>query len=181
MCAAFQSWKRYGAGRQALIRTALERIAGTEGLSRDTTEMVTRILDAWTGRRASGPAPVFSYCRQGRSLTAARPAAAWAALLLLLGLGMQAAPWLVILLALPLLPVLWDLWRNPAAGMSLDGSTLSWFTGARQGKAELADVEKIRFDTRWDFSVRVTLVMDSGRSCACRRNACRRTASWRQR
>ena len=46
MCAAFQSWKRYGADRQALIRAALERIAGTEGLSRDTTEMVTRILDA---------------------------------------------------------------------------------------------------------------------------------------
>lgn len=46
MCAAFQSWKRYGAGRQALIRAQLERIAGTEGLSRDTNEMVTRILDA---------------------------------------------------------------------------------------------------------------------------------------
>ncbi|MEX5599663.1 aminopeptidase N [Pseudophaeobacter sp. C1-32P7] len=46
MCAAFQTWKRYDADRQALIRTELERIAGTEGLSRDTTEMVTRILDA---------------------------------------------------------------------------------------------------------------------------------------
>jgi aminopeptidase N len=46
MCAAFQSWKRYGADRQALIRSQLERIAGSEGLSRDTTEMVTRILDA---------------------------------------------------------------------------------------------------------------------------------------
>ena len=46
MCAAFQTWKRYDADRQALIRTELERLAGTEGLSRDTTEMVTRILDA---------------------------------------------------------------------------------------------------------------------------------------
>ncbi|MEO3477208.1 aminopeptidase N [Phaeobacter sp. CAU 1743] len=46
MCAAFQTWKRYDADRQALIRAELERIAGTEGLSRDTTEMVTRILDA---------------------------------------------------------------------------------------------------------------------------------------
>jgi aminopeptidase N len=46
MCAAFQTWKRYDADRQALIRTELERIASTEGLSRDTTEMVTRILDA---------------------------------------------------------------------------------------------------------------------------------------
>ncbi|MEX5565791.1 aminopeptidase N [Pseudophaeobacter sp. 1A16562] len=46
MCAVFQTWKRYDADRQALIRTELERLAGTEGLSRDTTEMVTRILDA---------------------------------------------------------------------------------------------------------------------------------------
>ena len=46
MCAAFQTWKRYDAGRQSLIRAQLTRIAGTEGLSRDTTEMVTRILDA---------------------------------------------------------------------------------------------------------------------------------------
>ncbi|CUH98223.1 aminopeptidase N [Leisingera aquaemixtae] len=46
MCAAFQTWKRYDAGRQSLIRAQLTRIAGTDGLSRDTTEMVTRILDA---------------------------------------------------------------------------------------------------------------------------------------
>ena len=44
MSTAFQSWKRYDAGRQAHARAALERIAATPGLSRDTTEMVTRIL-----------------------------------------------------------------------------------------------------------------------------------------
>jgi aminopeptidase N len=46
MCAAFQTWKRYDTDRQDLIRTELQRIAGTAGLSRDTTEMVSRILDA---------------------------------------------------------------------------------------------------------------------------------------
>ncbi|KIC14147.1 aminopeptidase N [Leisingera sp. ANG-DT] len=46
MCAAFQTWKRYDAGRQSMIRAQLTRIADTEGLSRDTNEMVTRILDA---------------------------------------------------------------------------------------------------------------------------------------
>ncbi|OED48820.1 aminopeptidase N [Rhodobacteraceae bacterium (ex Bugula neritina AB1)] len=46
MCAAFQTWKRYDSDRQALIRAQLTRIAGTDGLSRDTNEMVTRILDA---------------------------------------------------------------------------------------------------------------------------------------
>ncbi|TNF20764.1 MAG: aminopeptidase N [Rhodobacteraceae bacterium] len=44
MCALFQTWRRYDAGRQAHARAALERIAATDGLSRDTTEMVTRML-----------------------------------------------------------------------------------------------------------------------------------------
>ncbi|WP_171239740.1 aminopeptidase N [Ruegeria sp. HKCCA5491] len=46
MCSAFQTWKRYDAGRQDLIRTHLRRIADTADLSRDTTEMVSRILGA---------------------------------------------------------------------------------------------------------------------------------------
>ncbi|WP_170331517.1 aminopeptidase N [Ruegeria arenilitoris] len=46
MCTAFQTWKRYDAERQNLIRTQLTRIANTPDLSRDTTEMVTRILGA---------------------------------------------------------------------------------------------------------------------------------------
>lgn len=46
MCAAFQTWKRYDANRQALMRAQLERIAAAPGLSRDTNEMVSRILNA---------------------------------------------------------------------------------------------------------------------------------------
>ncbi len=45
MCTAFETWHRYDADRQALIRGELERILVTESLSRDTTEMVTRILN----------------------------------------------------------------------------------------------------------------------------------------
>ncbi len=44
MCAAFETWKRYDHGRQAMIRAELERILDTPDLSRDTTEMVSRIL-----------------------------------------------------------------------------------------------------------------------------------------
>ena len=44
MCTVFQTWKRYDADRQEMMRAALERIAATPDLSRDTTEMVTRIL-----------------------------------------------------------------------------------------------------------------------------------------
>jgi aminopeptidase N len=43
MCSAFQTWRRYDADRQALIREQLDRILATKDLSRDTTEMLTRI------------------------------------------------------------------------------------------------------------------------------------------
>ncbi len=46
MCSAFQTWKRYDSERQALIKTQLTRILATPDLSRDTTEMLTRIADA---------------------------------------------------------------------------------------------------------------------------------------
>ncbi len=45
-CSAFQTWKRYDAARQDLIRTQLDRIAAAPGLSRDTTEMISRIRAA---------------------------------------------------------------------------------------------------------------------------------------
>jgi aminopeptidase N len=44
MSTAFETWRRYGPERQALIRAELSRIAKTGGLSRDTGEMVARML-----------------------------------------------------------------------------------------------------------------------------------------
>ncbi len=44
MTTVFETWRRYDGDRQSMIRDALTRIAGAEGLSRDTTEMVGRIL-----------------------------------------------------------------------------------------------------------------------------------------
>ncbi len=43
---AFETWRRYDAKRQKLIRGELSRIAATEGLSRDMAEIVSRMLDA---------------------------------------------------------------------------------------------------------------------------------------
>ena len=43
MCSAFETWKRYDADRQTRIKSQLDRILAQPGLSRDTTEMVTRI------------------------------------------------------------------------------------------------------------------------------------------
>ncbi len=44
MTTAFETWRRYDADRQGLIRDQLQRIADTADLSRDTSEMVSRIL-----------------------------------------------------------------------------------------------------------------------------------------
>ena len=44
MCTAFETWRRYDPARQGLIRAQLERILAKDGLSRDTTEMVSRML-----------------------------------------------------------------------------------------------------------------------------------------
>ncbi len=41
---AYETWRRYDADRQAQMQAALERIGGVQDLSRDTTEMVARIL-----------------------------------------------------------------------------------------------------------------------------------------
>ncbi len=46
MSTAFETWRRYDADRQALMQEQLARIAETGGLSRDLTEMVTRMLQA---------------------------------------------------------------------------------------------------------------------------------------
>jgi len=46
MCSAFQTWKRYDTDRQDMIKAELDRILSQPGLSRDTTEMLTRIRGA---------------------------------------------------------------------------------------------------------------------------------------
>ncbi|MBT7344009.1 MAG: aminopeptidase N C-terminal domain-containing protein, partial [Rhodobacteraceae bacterium] len=42
----FETWRRYDDARQALMRAELDRLAAKPNLSRDTKEMVTRLLDA---------------------------------------------------------------------------------------------------------------------------------------
>jgi aminopeptidase N len=49
LVAAFGTWRSFDAGRQAHIRTELQRLGATPDLSRDTAEMVGRLLRAETG------------------------------------------------------------------------------------------------------------------------------------
>ena len=43
---AFETWRRYDADRQSMIGGQLERIAGTRNLSKDTNEIVGKMLGA---------------------------------------------------------------------------------------------------------------------------------------
>lgn len=76
--------------------------------------------------------------------------------LLVLVYAYDAAFWIIALLILPTLPALFDLYTNPVSTLTLEGQLLSWKTGRRSGDIDLTQVENMRFDTRWDFSVRVT-------------------------
>ncbi|UWQ90039.1 hypothetical protein QEZ52_14780 [Aliisedimentitalea scapharcae] len=86
--------------------------------------------------------------------------------LILLGLwvGVDAAWWIILGLALPGLPAVADLWRNPQAGLTLTDTNVSWFSGPHHDQIDLAEIDIARFDTRWDFSIRVTLKLNTGKS-----------------
>ncbi|WP_171167262.1 hypothetical protein [Ruegeria sp. HKCCA0370] len=105
----------------------------------------------------------YSFARSNRSLrTLAILAGVYAALLALVFL-FDAAWWIAGLLSLATLPALWDVVQNTRAGMQLDQDALSWFTGNRQAEVALRDIDHFRFDTRWDFSVRVSIVLHSSK------------------
>lgn len=78
--------------------------------------------------------------------------------------GFQAAPWVIVLLILPTLPALHDLWRNPVARFDLGEEDLSWSARGRVSTLALSRIRRARFDTRWDFSIRVTLFLHNGQS-----------------
>ncbi|KIC42039.1 hypothetical protein RA27_01120 [Ruegeria sp. ANG-R] len=76
---------------------------------------------------------------------------------------LDAVWWLIAALALTTLPALWDVVKDTSAGMELTDGTLHWHTGQRRGNVKLSEVDRFRFDTRWDFSVRVTATLKSGK------------------
>lgn len=104
-------------------------------------------------------AEAFTFTRQGRSRHTLGVLIAIYAGLVGLVILVDAAPWIMALLALLTLPALWDVYRNPSAGVRLDDTRLTWHSGRRQGALALSEIDHMRFDTRWDFSVRVSAVL----------------------
>jgi hypothetical protein len=105
----------------------------------------------------------FEFTRHGRSRRAVLVLALIYGLLLAAVVLVDAAVWLMAVLALLTLPALWDLWRNPSAGVRLDATRLEWHSGRRAAWMDLAEIDHMRLDTRWDFSVRATAVPHTGK------------------
>ena len=105
----------------------------------------------------------FQYRHEGRNkATLLTVAGVWFALVAAMVL-VQAAPWLMGILAACTLPALWDLYRNPTAGLDFTEAELTWYTGRRDAAIAWSEIDRIRLDTRLDFSVRASAVLHSGR------------------
>ena len=117
---------------------------------------------SWPDRRGVAPDP-FTHRGSGRSWpVAAVCLLIWAALIAT-RFGLGASPWILAPIALMTLPALADLVRAPATFLQLDTSGLRWQAGRRNGDIPLNRIDKIRFDTLWDFSIRITLCLTDGR------------------
>lgn len=112
--------------------------------------------------RPEPPLPVLQFERQGRSPTLGIALALWSAALILGGLILQITAWILMLLALPLLPGLWDLWRNPKSGLTVSGGDIHWYSSTQTATLPLTDIALLRLDRRWDFSFRATLILHTG-------------------
>lgn len=105
----------------------------------------------------------FVYQRQGRNrATLWTVLGVWSALALAI-LIVDAAPWLMGIMALFTLPALWEIYANPAAGLEMDNQGIMWFTGKRSAALSWVELDHMRLDTRLDFSVRATAILNSGR------------------
>jgi len=74
----------------------------------------------------------------------------------------DAAWWIISILALPTLPAVWDYWRDVQSGLSLDQDLIEWHSGLRSDSLPLEQIDYARFDTRFDFSVRLSFILQNG-------------------
>lgn len=104
----------------------------------------------------------YTYTSQGR-----RPATALTVLLIWAGLitayvALEAHPALLAFIAAFTLPALYDLVVNPRSTLRLDRERLRWRSGRQEAEIALSEIDHLRFDTRLDMSVRLSVVRPSG-------------------
>ena len=104
----------------------------------------------------------YTYTSQGRSAATALIVAAVLAALAWAFIRLEAAPLIITVLAAFTLPALYDLLANPHSTLSLDATTLRWTSGRQEAEIALSEIDHLRFDTRLDMSVRLSVVRPSG-------------------
>lgn len=114
----------------------------------------------WTSQVDVDP---YRYRRQGRNRTALYAVLGIWSVLISAVVLVDAAWWLMGAIALVTLPAVWELITNRPSGLDLTAKELTWFTGRRQGNLARGEIEKMRFDTRLDFSVRASAILTTGR------------------
>ena len=105
----------------------------------------------------------LSFVRDSRSPASIAGVTVYLVVVFGLWWAFDAAGWVILLLLLPALPALYELGRNPRAGLTLNAASLGWFSGERAAQVSVAEIDRVRMDTRWDFSVRVTLLLLDGK------------------
>lgn len=109
----------------------------------------------------STPVRYVRHARSPRNI--AIVVAVWAGLVALIVL-FDAVWWLVAVCVLPTLPLVRDIVTDRQSGLELDDDRLRWFSGRLNGAADLDEIDLVRLDTRWDFSVRATICLKSGKT-----------------
>ena len=105
----------------------------------------------------------YHYKRSGRNLpTLVTVGAVWVAIAMLY-YAIDLAGWIAVLFLLFTIPALYDLVVDREAGLSVSGEKIEWFAGRQTGESLWSKVEHVRFDTRIDLSVKISLVLHNGR------------------
>lgn len=108
-------------------------------------------------------APTYRFENHGRSRGAIMVLLlVWCVILLLIW-RIQLAHWIAVGILLFTLPAAWEVLANPRSTLTLSDRHLTWQTPRISGELPVAQIKHIRFDTRLDLSVRITLCLLDGR------------------
>lgn len=114
------------------------------------------------GQSGEANAP-FVFHQSSRTLrTALILLLVWLALATL-WLAVDAALWIVALLAAATLPALYDFVKARRAELMLDRSGLRWRSEAMSGEVPMAQIARVRLETRLDLSIRVRVMTVAGK------------------
>lgn len=106
---------------------------------------------------------VYRYQASSRGPRAFLALGLWWAGLLAAALFLDASIWILLPLALVTIPALYEMGKGAQATLEIDSEEIRWASGRRAAKMPLADLDRVRFDTRLDMSLRMSLIPQTGR------------------